>query len=167
MSGNAEIGIGSSPPTRGARRRQLHAARPVRIIPAYAGSTCLGALSSSHGPDHPRLRGEHEALGLTWDHIDGSSPPTRGALMRLSSHNNRLRIIPAYAGSTKPCAHRLPRMTDHPRLRGEHFRGFLPRPTPFGSSPPTRGAPSLPHPPREPKRIIPAYAGSTSLAASG
>ena len=53
---------------------------PVRIIPAYAGSTPAHRRVRLPGRDHPRIRGEHIA-----DHV----VPLIGK-----------RIIPAYAGST-------------------------------------------------------------------
>ena len=51
---------GSSPHTRGARRRVAAPHHAVRIIPAYAGSTCQAILPVSSLADHPRIRGEHE-----------------------------------------------------------------------------------------------------------
>ena len=137
---------------------------PPGIIPAYAGSTAgekfvrnrsegssphtRGALRSScacrsRARDHPRIRGEH-----VWQH--------RRALL---CHG----IIPAYAGSTAPLAVTIgvklgssphtrgalavssmsvPRLGDHPRIRGEHRL--------------------LDHRPAEEAGIIPAYAGSTT-----
>ena len=77
-----------------------------------------------------------------------------------------MRIIPAYAGSTRhsrwPCVP----PGDHPRIRGEHerSRGFLSRST--GSSPHTRGARELLRGDGFRRGIIPAYAGST-LACRG
>ena len=179
---------GSSPHTRGARRRagrrsprrrdhprirgedssrtNLHDAAHG-IIPAYAGSTTKSVMpngktqgSSPHTrgalfryhlfqaviEDHPRIRGEHRKYPL--------------------SFRKSLWIIPAYAGSTLlslthnlPCLGSSPHTRgapvdrnrkdvhrwDHPRIRGEHCW-------------------------REPRGafqqgIIPAYAGSTVLAA--
>ena len=50
---------------------------------------------------------------------------------------------------------------DHPRIRGEHLRGFLEVPGYGGSSPHTRGARVDDYFYDHPKVIIPAYAGST------
>ena len=237
---------GSSPHTRGAphggrcrhrcgenhpRMRGEHnlghayALKPARIIPAYAGSTCgqpmpkpwpngssphtRGARKATRGcqsqwRDHPRIRGEHITsfmgsvpgrgiipayAGSTMPNCAktsvaaGSSPHTRGALVRVAGNqvhvqdhprirgehpreslrqNRRKRIIPAYAGSTTKC-------------RAE-YSGHL------GSSPHTRGAPHSRASPSRTTRdhprirgehripglrqaelhgIIPAYAGST------
>ena len=52
-------------------------------------------------------------------------------------------------------------MRDHPRIRGEHSMYSNLRTAARGSSPHTRGAPSVSRENRRPRRIIPAYAGST------
>ena len=70
---------GSSPHTRGAPdRRQARQPRDG-IIPAYAGSTESRTTTRTSAPDHPRIRGEHEALEAGADGGVGSSPHTRGA----------------------------------------------------------------------------------------
>ena len=132
---------GSSPHTRGARRR-----RPVQdehrgIIPAYAGSTCNVLSLGCCARDHPRIRGEHWRGPTAWGSPVGSSPHTRGAPDGFSEACSGVRIIPAYAGST----------------RGARDRGG----PLLGSSPHTRGAPELSLSRRHCRRIIPAYAGST------
>ena len=70
---------GSSPHTRGARRRSRAARRASRIIPAYAGSTSSRAGPSRGYRDHPRIRGEHNLAKRTGLPSKGSSPHTRGA----------------------------------------------------------------------------------------
>ena len=136
---------GSSPHTRGARRRGIRSRSRARIIPAYAGSTPRGLHCKVHCWDHPRIRGEH-GTGI----IGGGAAE---------------RIIPAYAGSTRRAGSRTPRSGDHPRIRGEHLRIRRPSRLAEGSSPHTRGAHPLPRPERLGRRIIPAYAGSTRLRA--
>ena len=113
---------GSSPHTRGAPPRRL---RLTHLL-----------------MDHPRIRGEHVFVGRERHDGDGSSPHTRGALDREEACLDRDRIIPAYAGSTRPPRSTSTLRSDHPRIRGEHH-------TP------------LPHATRD-RGIIPAYAGSTS-----
>ena len=173
---------GSSPHTRGARRR---------------------AAGMRHPPlDHPRIRGEHASARVFGVDSSGSSPHTRGALPRPRRAPAQARIIPAYAGSTLPGWTRRAGPSDHPRIRGEHAagvdqiacrEGIIPayagstghtvqrqadrRDHPrirgehgvdlalhacqAGSSPHTRGAP-VPGFHRDiAKGIIPAYAGST------
>ena len=135
--------MGSSPHTRGApSNRSPRKCRP-RIIPAYAGSTDSPHSPATTSRDHPRIRGEHFRLrGLHCRHIG---------------------IIPAYAGSTRYLHLRRQACMDHPRIRGEHGSTPLTPDESMGSSPHTRGAQVaelglgiLP-------RIIPAYAGSTSV----
>ena len=94
--------------------------------------------------DHPRIRGEHPDHGVGGRRRAGSSPHTRGALEGQGFVAVRVRIIPAYAGSTLiPCS-RATSSSDHPRIRGEHAPGSIL--LVLGSW------------------IIPAYAGSTWLS---
>ena len=132
---------GSSPHTRGA---PLHGDRVdvhPGIIPAYAGSTPMEMCRCPSSRDHPRIRGEHDGSARISRVGGGSSPHTRGAPVCAISARRRLRIIPAYAGSTWRVSGHARGCRDHPRIRGEHKRvgGFLPRSA----------------------WIIPAYAGST------
>ena len=153
---------GSSPHTRGAHRGSNRPPRDRRIIPAYAGSTPTTGTARSNPWDHPRIRGEHLRMHLVRDGDDGSSPHTRGApaspVVRVAEGG----IIPAYAGSTWRRLVALRPSRDHPRIRGEHHLHTVVPAVDRGSSPHTRGAlhrrPHL----RRRRRIIPAYAGSTS-----
>ena len=72
-------------------------------------------------------------------------------------------IIPAYAGSTATSRPLAGRVADHPRIRGEHTMTSANIAIQGGSSPHTRGAPVDVGPDRRRRRIIPAYAGSTSV----
>ena len=137
----ADSKLGSSPHTRGAREGGADVRVVVRIIPAYAGSTCTSRRRGVRKWDHPRIRGEHGSSSATTIWSTGSSPHTRGALPR------RL-----------PRAHR---PGDHPRIRGEHSRRTDICPYPTGSSPHTRGARVKVRVLRVARGIIPAYAGST------
>ena len=95
----------------------------------------------------------------------GSSPHTRGAPRALLVHPARVGIIPAYAGSTRCSSRVRTSLRDHPRIRGEHAGCSVFAIGVTGSSPHTRGA-RLRRPGTEPRRrIIPAYAGSTPMAA--
>ena len=154
---------GSSPHTRGAQRVGLRPRRGERIIPAYAGSTTYNKTGSYLEPDHPRIRGEHDIRPRNFVGLVGSSPHTRGARPRRPGRPVPGRIIPAYAGSTSRSGTSAEGTSDHPRIRGEHpGRGFDAVPY-GGSSPHTRGAPRAPRHYRLGARIIPAYAGSTSV----
>ena len=158
---------GSSPHTRGARPVQPRPGSAARIIPAYAGSTRFRRRRRERFRDHPRIRGEHRHVRVTGVGACGSSPHTRGAHDGAQLGRCSIRIIPAYAGSTKIAQKGKGMAADHPRIRGEHccaemlFAAFQ------GSSPHTRGALlTLPRR-RRLLRIIPAYAGSTpALSAS-
>ena len=156
---------GSSPHTRGAPRRSLR--RPGRrgIIPAYAGSTTAKCPGRTRTADHPRIRGEHSNLSYGGMKLVGSSPHTRGARTCKPGRGGAGRIIPAYAGSTPSTSGQIGGDADHPRIRGEHFQTFMADIAERGSSPHTRGAPILHTPLSKTWRIIPAYAGSTTMAA--
>ena len=176
---------GSSPHTRGALCLSTSSRSDPRIIPAYAGSTGHFHAFWRRFQDHPRIRGEHLAVGDEDTHTVGSSPHTRGAplpqarggaLSCGSSPHTRgartgwrpgrrsIRIIPAYAGSTRLMGAVGSILPDHPRIRGEHL---YPRERPgagSGSSPHTRGAQRILAKDPVTARIIPAYAGSTLAA---
>ena len=153
--------FGSSPHTRGARRRLVGEAPVSGIIPAYAGSTAVCSAHVLSGPDHPRIRGEHLVADRDDHRASGSSPHTRGAPAGRATSWPRPRIIPAYAGSTRLAVLLLARDWDHPRIRGEHSRSRPASRCPRGSSPHTRGARSTRTSVRRVSGIIPAYAGST------
>ena len=95
----------------------------------------------------------------------GSSPHTRGALFARGAFPLAVRIIPAYAGSTRDPRSRGGHHGDHPRIRGEHRLSGLYTGDGQGSSPHTRGAPLSRSSARRSTRIIPAYAGSTAETA--
>ena len=153
---------GSSPHTRGAPSMAKCPGRTRRIIPAYAGSTRPWSFAGSGCLDHPRIRGEHENLPPSGAPGFGSSPHTRGALYSGTTNGPYHRIIPAYAGSTRENGTRAAHLPDHPRIRGEHDSRFLSLLFCVGSSPHTRGARDDPPQERLGRRIIPAYAGSTT-----
>ena len=132
---------GSSPHTRGAPPRPRTGSPSTRIIPAYAGSTRVWANGPGAKKDHPRIRGEHQLPGLQHLFHQGSSPHTRGARKRHSDGGVLRRIIPAYAGSTRPAPPHRRSGGDHPRIRGEHAGDDDSTTEIEGSSPHTRGAP--------------------------
>ena len=161
-----QLVYGSSPHTRGALADCRAEIQEGRIIPAYAGSTFVSAVTEILMEDHPRIRGEHFFAVSSSPSVKGSSPHTRGAQDDLTPDQANKRIIPAYAGSTLPGDLQGDGGGDHPRIRGEHVCDGQDCELHVGSSPHTRGAP--PHAPRRRRslRIIPAYAGSTSSIAS-
>ena len=133
----------------------------ARIIPAYAGSTVPPALRRRAQRDHPRIRGEHPPSDGRRRGRGGSSPHTRGALMRLLADEDAVGIIPAYAGSTDFSPSTSGAAADHPRIRGEHHPRHVGEGAQVGSSPHTRGARARRRSGPARRGIIPAYAGST------
>ena len=85
----------------------------------------------------------------------------RGAQLDYELEPLGLRIIPAYAGSTRACTAVWLWYRDHPRVCGEH--SYIKHRTAFfrGSSPRMRGARRPRHALGAAQGIIPAYAGST------
>ena len=88
----------------------------------------------------------------------------RGALLAGLTTSHVKGIIPAYAGST-PVFQAVGRdgPLDHPRVCGEHPSFRLTHDVVAGSSPRMRGALKLSEAEALASRIIPAYAGSTTL----
>ena len=113
-------------------------------------------------PDHPRIRGEHIKTAAGWLGAAGSSPHTRGARLAGAGVGRQGGIIPAYAGSTDSTCLCRSTSSDHPRIRGEHMMALAVASSHAGSSPHTRGAPVRVNGADNVRRIIPAYAGSTS-----
>ena len=73
---------GSSPHTRGAPQKVRAYLGQHGIIPAYAGSTTSSPPPAAGHGDHPRIRGEHLPPDPRKRARNGSSPHTRGALLR-------------------------------------------------------------------------------------
>ena len=159
--------LGSSPHTRGAQAIGFVGDHALRIIPAYAGSTCLHAGHVRMGRDHPRIRGEHKFRSPYYNAAHGSSPHTRGAPFLPAVRPSDVGIIPAYAGSTSLARGGFGRPADHPRIRGEHDVYDMVTARGRGSSPHTRGAPADGDVETVFPGIIPAYAGSTRGWANG
>ena len=93
---------GSSP-----RMRGTHVPAPDNwlsggIIPAYAGNTRTPSATVTSSRDHPRVCGEHLELSALVSDVLGSSPRMRGTRLIGVMVRFRQRIIPAYAGNTKP-----------------------------------------------------------------
>ena len=155
------ISRGSSPHTRGAQRESPLWRLSPWIIPAYAGSTPFARSCPRSAGDHPRIRGEHSP-SLNFAHRSrGSSPHTRGAQGVGLRPRGGLRIIPAYAGSTRAGHPPSSLGRDHPRIRGEHIVAWMAKHEGDGSSPHTRGAQAADSKLLHSNGIIPAYAGST------
>ena len=85
----------------------------------------------------------------------------RGAPTPIKNPDMDMRIIPAYAGSTKAELEAKYQSADHPRVCGEHLSAGERQKVVSGSSPRMRGAQFEFPEECDIKRIIPAYAGST------
>ena len=176
--------VGSSPHTRGARGRPglgggcrtdhprirgEHVAEiPGKVVKAGSSPHTRGAPSVRLPAtvvvgDHPRIRGEHRRDRGARIRQVGSSPHTRGALQVCPDPVVDEGIIPAYAGSTSKTPKNRSAPRDHPRIRGEHVLENVVDGAHGGSSPHTRGAPRETFEEVEGFRIIPAYAGSTTI----
>ena len=117
--GAGECG-GSSPLTRGKHRIQGNLQDEARLIPAHAGKTSSSVGASSTAEAHPRSRGENTPPAGALVCVTGSSPLTRGKLLRLDRGGGSGRLIPAHAGKTSRRACRSRRTWAHPRSRGEN-----------------------------------------------
>ena len=154
---------GSSPLTRGKRRR---IGRPLfwrRLIPAHAGKTSakiptddvgMGSSPLTRGKRwyvfvdrfavmaHPRSRGENPRRPRGATVRAGSSPLTRGKPSSCTLRPRTTRLIPAHAGKTAQIKPGKDLQRAHPRSRGENVPG------PPGLVPT--------------QRLIPAHAGKTA-----
>ena len=131
---------GSSPLTRGKQGDGMCAFGGFGLIPAHAGKTDERLLARAQGEAHPRSRGENVMQVRGDNGIEGSSPLTRGKLLRPSRATTPRRLIPAHAGKTVTCC--------PPHLRA-------------GSSPLTRGKLGGVGDNKHSSGLIPAHAGKT------
>ena len=159
-----DMGMGSSPHTRGLRGVQDLPTSQDRIIPAHAGFTSPVEQADDVGEDHPRTRGVYPDGRVRVLPDPGSSPHTRGLHLEGEIFGQKRRIIPAHAGFTRgQCLLGHP-VKDHPRTRGV----YRPRPsrkgTACGSSPHTRGLLEGRGGGGEVVGIIPAHAGFTAAS---
>ena len=132
---------GSSPLTRGKRRRGSRRLRNCGLIPAHAGKTVVSDSSLANFRAHPRSRGENPTAYRGNAANAGSSPLTRG---------KPLRGLP---GAGPEVA--------HPRSRGENARIDAAIRLAQGSSPLTRGKRPITCAIFQCKGLIPAHAGKT------
>ena len=133
--------LGSSPLTRGKRKRCRGRSLLQRLIPAHAGKTRSRYGSYREPRAHPRSRGEN--FPASWSMLvpPGSSPLTRGKHPRRPHRGQGHRLIPAHAGKTSRCGATRRRGRAHPRSRGENTDQDVTPMVGEGSSPLTRGKP--------------------------
>ena len=116
--------LGSSPLTRGKRRRDLDEAVPDGLIPAHAGKTPHPTERGALGWAHPRSRGENVPWWGSFQLVRGSSPLTRGKPRRRANSSPRPGLIPAHAGKTALTRNLFGQRPAHPRSRGENANGI-------------------------------------------
>ena len=152
---------GSSPLTRGKRRRRIHLGRQHRLIPAHAGKTPRRRSLIRHLPAHPRSRGENGSVLSFYAGGGGSSPLTRGKRLAGFAFGAQGRLIPAHAGKTPRVGMRARAFRAHPRSRGENLTRDDIVWLRAGSSPLTRGKLDECLDGGGDGRLIPAHAGKT------
>ena len=153
--------LGSSPLTRGKRRRRLCDATLRGLIPAHAGKTRAWRAPGRRERAHPRSRGENVLFALRHPSGPGSSPLTRGKLQLAVVLLSTVRLIPAHAGKTGAALPWSRPGGAHPRSRGENGGlGWSPRRS-QGSSPLTLGKPADRARGLAVAGLIPAHAGKT------
>ena len=142
-----EVCVGSSPLTRGKRRRRDDVGNRGRLIPAHAGKTGGDHGSWSFLRAHPRSRGENEGSRRV-------APVRRW-------------LIPAHAGKTVVGPPWGWVSGAHPRSRGENEALAASDATDKGSSPLTRGKRNGRDGGSRRTGLIPAHAGKTRAVPEG
>ena len=136
------------------------------LIPAHAGKTCLARFCVLATRAHPRSRGENWLSYQRHPSGLGSSPLTRGKPAAWLRMLYLLGLIPAHAGKTHSFAVLHDARAAHPRSRGENKAETGDGSENWGSSPLTRGKPSISMPASVSVRLIPAHAGKTRCKSS-
>ncbi len=158
--------LGTPPPARGPPGWSGRRRRPERNTPACAGTTAGPACLPAAGPEHPRLRGDHDLEVFAAFQCGGTPPPARGPPGEERDDPGVGRNTPACAGTTFARCKRSGCPPEHPRLRGDHSAPGARRSRKAGTPPPARG-------PRHGRldrgadvRNTPACAGTTPTAES-
>ena len=71
------------------------------ITSAHAGKRYLGIISFPEVRDHPRPCGEKRGAAASRDGSEGSPPPMRGKVVKLTATEIAERITPAHAGKRR------------------------------------------------------------------
>ena len=158
------LSVGSSPLTRGKPSYSRRERCGGRLIPAHAGKTTTNTRDRKRSRAHPRSRGENLRHLSTELALLGSSPLTRGKLLRRRRVACGGRLIPAHAGKTARGRDAEAGPRAHPRSRGENSAMAAFCSATLGSSPLTRGKLELGPQPDDVPGLIPAHAGKTPPA---
>ena len=153
---------GSSPLARGLLAVFLGNRHAIRIIPARAGFTAAGRITSWATRDHPRSRGVYRGIFAPPVTMSGSSPLARGLPPIMDPDLIGVGIIPARAGFTWSCTPASPHAADHPRSRGVYRTATHAVASSDGSSPLARGLRGRGAQAAAARGIIPARAGFTT-----
>ena len=156
------ISPGSSPLTRGKRRRIDPVPETVGLIPAHAGKTRPKPLTRTSSPAHPRSRRENKQLLVAAASQRGSSPLTRGKRRQRQRSGQPAGLIPAHAGKTYQAGACHTDVGAHPRSRGENTGDVAAAVLHGGSAPLTRGKHADQMKLYTTLGLIPAHAGKTS-----
>ena len=154
-------GQGSSPRGRGKLPNRGIIRNRERLIPAWAGKTPRWCRRRRGARAHPRVGGENDASQVTQTTGPGSSPRGRGKHCRPHQARPDRRLIPAWAGKTRPYISRRAKCRAHPRVGGENLVCPGRRPAHAGSSPRGRGKRFEASVFQDFPRLIPAWAGKT------
>ena len=92
--------LGSPPHARGIRATNMTKNPLLGITPACAGNTCSNPVNQSSRRDHPRMRGEYDALVASEIVEKGSPPHARGIPDTKTQKWQQAGITPACAGNT-------------------------------------------------------------------
>ena len=152
---------GSSPLTRGKRVSRVVDLIDPGLIPAHAGKTHHVTVDATGTRAHPRSRGENTPISTDVTNGSGSSPLTRGKPQMSFLSVGEFGLIPAHAGKTGSRCGRRGSARAHPRSRGENSLYRADLSNNCGSSPLTRGKPSVPPLALIVAGLIPAHAGKT------
>ena len=156
-----QVGMGSSPLTRGKLVASVLGDPVSGLIPAHAGKTSIPFITRIGSGAHPRSRGENLGLLVLDVAAVGSSPLTRGKPERSTRQTPSHGLIPAHAGKTTTSMRSPKTSRAHPRSRGENCGASRAVVQHCGSSPLTRG--KRPGWARRGRAcgLIPAHAGKT------
>ena len=116
------------------------------LIPAWAGKTGDDDFADAGGAAHPRVGGENRIVVIAESFVAW--------------------LIPAWAGKTRAARPHPSHKTAHPRVGGENSEAWATPATSAGSSPRGRGKQNFWSTILQPLRLIPAWAGKTSAAAT-
>ena len=153
--------LSSSPLARGTHAPRSPVREAAGLIPACAGSTRGHQGYGDPSTAHPRSRGEHTIQSRAPSSRWGSSPLTRGTLLKLDSLLGFVGLIPAHAGNTEKISSLNLTSWAHPRSREEHSSTARISKPPPGSSPLARGTRHSRTTARVSPGLIPARAGNT------